>query len=155
MKPERIGDAVRGELQRFGPAAGMADIVSAWPGLVGEQIARNAWPARLARDGTLHVATSSSAWAFELAQLAPDVLERFRTTLGESAPGALRFAPGKLPEASFDPAPAAENARVEPSPEHLQAAAELTEQIDDENLRKVVAKTAAESLARASADRSV
>ena len=29
-------------------------------------IAANAWPARIARDGTLHVATSSSAWAFEL-----------------------------------------------------------------------------------------
>ena len=133
----------------------MAEIVGAWPGLVGDQIARNAWPARLARDGTLHVATSSSAWAFELAQLAPDVLGRLRAALPEEAPTALRFAPGKLPEAAPEPSVAAGKRRATPSAEHLQAAAELTAPIEDENLRKVVAKTAAESLARVSDDRSV
>ena len=76
MKPERIGDGVKRELGRFGAAGAMAEVVEAWPALVGEQIARNAWPARIARDGTLHVATSSSAWAFELGQLAPELLER-------------------------------------------------------------------------------
>ena len=64
MKPERIGDEVQRELSRFGPAEGMTEIVRAWPEAVGEQIALNAWPARLSRDGKLHVATSSSAWAF-------------------------------------------------------------------------------------------
>ncbi len=76
MKPDRIGADVQRELARFGPAEGMSEIVRAWPGAVGDQIARNAWPARLARDRTLHVATSSSAWAFELAQLEPKLLER-------------------------------------------------------------------------------
>ena len=66
MKPERIGDEVQRELSRFGPAEGMTEIVRAWPSVMGEQIARNAWPARISRDGKLHVATSSSAWAFEL-----------------------------------------------------------------------------------------
>ena len=66
---KRIGADVKRELGRFGAAGGMADLVTAWPAAVGEQIARNAWPARIARDGTLHVATSSSAWAFELAHL--------------------------------------------------------------------------------------
>jgi len=55
---DRVGDAVSRELGRFGPAAGMAPIVEAWSGAVGETIARNAWPARLARDGTLHVNTT-------------------------------------------------------------------------------------------------
>ena len=50
MKPDRIGDDVQRELARFGPAESMSEIVRAWPGAVGEQIARNAWPARLARD---------------------------------------------------------------------------------------------------------
>ena len=77
-KPERIGDDVRRELARFGPAAGMTEIVRAWPGAMGDQIMRNAWPARLARDGKLHVATSSSAWAFELAQLESKLLARLR-----------------------------------------------------------------------------
>jgi hypothetical protein len=155
VKPERIGDDVRRELGRFGPAAGMAELVEAWPGLVGEQIARNAWPARIARDGTLHVATSSSAWAFELAQLAPQLLERLRSALGEAAPRGLRFAPGKLPDA---PDPEGERAgakAVDPTAEHLELASALTESIDDESLREVVAKTAAKSLARAAADRSV
>ena len=45
-------------------------------------VAANAWPARIARDGTLHVNTSSSAWAFELGQLAPTILERLSEKLG-------------------------------------------------------------------------
>ncbi len=60
---EHLGNAVGRELGRFGPAAGMAPIVEAWPAAVGVGIARNAWPARLARDGTLHVHTKDSIWA--------------------------------------------------------------------------------------------
>ena len=33
----------------------MTELVAAWPDAVGETVAANAWPARLARDGTLHV----------------------------------------------------------------------------------------------------
>ncbi|MDX6493765.1 MAG: Dna[CI] antecedent, DciA, partial [Gaiellaceae bacterium] len=96
--PQPIGGEVRRELSRYGPAAGMADIVRVWAELVGEEVARNAWPARIARDGTLHVHTSSSAWAFELGQLAPTILERLRETLPETSTSALRFAVGHLPE---------------------------------------------------------
>jgi hypothetical protein len=155
MKPERIGEDVKRELGRFGPAAGMAEIVAAWPDLVGEQIARNAWPARLARDGTLHVATSSSAWAFELAQLAPEVLGRMRAAVGTAAPASLRFAPGRLPTPLLPSAGGAQKDVREPTPEQVSQAAELAARIEDENLREVVAKTAAQSLARASDDRSV
>ena len=153
MKPERIGDDVKKELGRFGPAAGMAELVGAWPGLVGEQIAKNAWPARFARDGTLHVATSSSAWAFELSQLAPQLLGRLQEALGGVAPQAIRFAPGKLPD---EPNPGSEKRKrraVEPSPEDVERAFELAAGIEDESLREVVAKTVAQSLARASDDR--
>jgi hypothetical protein len=154
VKPERIGDDVKRELGRFGPAAGMADIVTAWRGLVGEQIARNAWPARVARDGTLHVSTSSSAWTFELAQHAPQILGRLRSALGETAPHALRFAPGKLPDAAGPEAESTPGRAAEPSPEHFELASALTEGIEDESLREVVAKTVARSLARAADDRS-
>ena len=154
MKPERIGDDVKRELGRFGPAAGMADIVTVWPGLVGEQIARNAWPARVGRDGTLHVATSSSAWGFELAQHAPEILDRLRAELGDVAPQALRFAPGKLPDPAVPESDPAARAVVEPAAEHVELASALTAGIADENLREVVAKTVAKSLARAAADRS-
>ena len=149
MKPDRIGDDVQRELARFGPAEGMSEIVRAWPAAVGEQIARNAWPARLARDRTLHVATSSSAWAFELAQLEPKLLERLEEELAESAPAALRFAPGKLPERSSEETESRSRRGREPTTEERELAAALAAGIEDESLRKVVAKAALASLARA------
>ena len=152
---ERLGDAIRRELGRFGPAAGMAELVRAWPEAVGEQIARNAWPARFARDGTLHVATSSSAWAFELAQLETTLVERLNEALGESAPPKLRFAPGRLPEPSPEPSEAAAEPPPEPSPEHRAEGERLAAAIGDTELRKLVAKAASVSLARAVSDRSV
>src|SRR5207249_10268073 len=83
---ERIGGAVRSELGRFGTAGAMADLVAAWPGAVGDAVATNAWPARFARDGTLHVAASSSARAFELGQLESEILARLKEALGKAAP---------------------------------------------------------------------
>ena len=52
--PKDIGDAVREQVARFGPDAALGPLVRAWPEAVGEAIADNAWPARIARDGTLH-----------------------------------------------------------------------------------------------------
>src|SRR2546427_13058353 len=109
---ERIGDAVRTELGRFGTAGSMADLVAAWPRVVGETLAANAWPARIARDGTLHVAASSSVWAFELGQLEGEILPRLREVLGKAAPRRLKFVPGPLPEAP----PAASERRRPPLP---------------------------------------
>jgi hypothetical protein len=145
---KKISSEVASELGRFGPAAGMVRIVEAWPGSVGPTIARNAWPARLARDGTLHVATSSSSWAFELAQLEPDVLERLRAATGRDAPTKLRFAVGKLPELGPEDGDRGERRVATPGPEQLRQAEELAAGIGDEELRKVVAKAAAQSLAR-------
>jgi predicted nucleic acid-binding Zn ribbon protein len=149
VKPERIGDDVQRELGRFGPAEGMSEIVRAWTAAVGDQIARNAWPARLARDRTLHVATSSSAWAFELAQLEPKLLERLGAALGEHAPVGLRFAPGKLPERSSEEIESRPRRGREATAEERELAAALAAEIEDENLRKIVAKAALASLARA------
>lgn len=149
MKPERIGVEVRRELSRFGPAEGMTEIVRAWPTTVGDQIARNAWPARLSRDGTLHVATSSSTWAFELAQLEETLRERLREALGERSPAALRFAPGKLPERSSEENERRPRRGREATPEERELAAAMAAGIEDENLRKIVAKAALASLSRA------
>jgi hypothetical protein len=146
---KNLADDVRRELSRFGPAAGMGKLVEAWPAAVGPTIARNAWPARVARDGTLHVATSSSAWAFELGQLQDDVLRRLRAAIGASAPAKVRFAVGRLPEhgGSADTDTAA-NVLPEPTPEVLAQATELAAGIEDEELRNLVAKAAAQSLSR-------
>lgn len=155
MKPERIGDDVRHELGKFGPAGAIADVVAAWPAAVGDSIALNAWPARIARDGTLHVSTSSSAWAFELGLLEEKLRERLATAVGKDAPLRLRFAPGPLPEAAAPEPSKAEGHAPEVTEQHLQAGEELAATISDENLRKIVAKAAAVSLAKPSDGRSV
>ncbi len=147
---DRVGASVGRELARFGPAAGMAPIVEAWPAAVGDVIARNAWPARLARDGTLHVNTSDSIWAFELKSRAEDI----RVRLGEHAPPRLAFAPGPVPEPVDAATFTAAEAPLEPRPEHVAEADSLARVIRDEELRKVVAKAAALSLTKAADDRS-
>ena len=153
---EPIGQDVARELGRFPPVAGMATIVAGWRRAVGDAIARNAWPARLSRDGTLHVSTSSSAWAFELTQLEGDVRGRLASVLrDEPAVAKLRFAPGVLPEL---PPETPSRGRAEQGRVDAESAAEgarLAAGIGDEKLRNVVAKAAAASLARAAVDRSV
>jgi Dna[CI] antecedent, DciA len=152
---ERLGDEVRRELRRFGPQAGMAELVAGWPAAVGAQVARNAWPARLARDGTLHVATSSSAWAFELTNLAALILPRLQAALGEAAPGRLVFAPGKLPgPAEEDPGRPVLRPRA-PGPVEVAAAERMAAVVSEPGLRERVAKALAASLARGPVDRSV
>ena len=142
---ERIGDEVRRELARFGPSAGMTEIVAAWPEAVGEAIAQNAWPARIGRDGTLHVHAADAIWAFELGQRAQEIAERVGVER-------IRFAPGPLPGLSEEPPPA--RAPVpQPLPEHLERAAEITAEIEDEELRETVARAVAASLAREPSDR--
>ena len=147
---DRLADAVRSELSRFGPQAEIGRIAEAWPSAVGEQIARNSWPARLARDGTLHVNTSSSAWAFELAQLEAEIRKR----LADLAPPTLRFAPGPLPEPITAAAVGPEASRPEPTVEDRLAAAELAREIADEKLRNLVARAAAASLSGSRSGRS-
>ena len=150
---ERIGSGVQRELRRFSPAGGMPEILEVWPDAVGPQIVANAWPARIGRDGTLHVNASSSTWAFELGQLAPKISERLREKLGKTAPKVIRFSVGHLPEAGpAEPADSpAEAAR--PSPEDVKKGAELASGIDGSELREAVAKAASLSLARGASDR--
>jgi hypothetical protein len=152
---ERIGAAVRRELGRFGTAGAMADLVAAWPGVVGEQVSANAWPARFARDGTLHVSTSSSAWAFELGHLQSEILPRLQEALGKSAPGRLKFAPGPLPEVAPAVSERPSRPLAEPTPEQARDAHSWAAGIDSEELRKTVEKAARASLARAGSGRSI
>ena len=151
---ERIGGEVKRELSRFGAAGAMTELVAAWPAAVGETVAANAWPARLARDGTVHVNAASSTWAFELQHLEGEIAGRLREAVPEAAPARLRFAAGRLPEI---PAPVSEEARrplPEPTLEQAREAHELAATIASEDLRKSVEKAARMSLARAADGRS-
>jgi hypothetical protein len=139
---------VQRELSRFGVVAGLPELVDAWPEAVGETIARNAWPARIARDGTLHVNTADSVWAFELTSRAGEIAARL------GIPG-IRFAPGRLPEPPVGEPERGQRAAPEPSPAARAEGERVAAAIEDENLRKIVARAAAASLARRSDDRSV
>jgi hypothetical protein len=147
---ERVGSEIARELGRFGPASGMTPLLGAWPAAVGEEIARNAWPARLARDGTLHVHARDSIWAFELTARA----EEIRARLGAAAPPRIAFSPGPLAEPGDDPLEPVSRRPPKPTAEHVAKAESLVRVIRDEDLRKVVAKAIAASLSSADNDRS-
>jgi hypothetical protein len=155
---EPLGDELRQELGRLGPAGAIGEVVEAWPEAVGPAIAANAWPARIGRDGTLYVATSSSAWAFELTHLAATVCERLSEHLGKAAPTVLRFAPGDLPEPAAEGVETSARTVPSPSPAALAAGEQIAAEIEDPALREAVARAAAASLAAAEArpaDRSI
>ena len=101
---ERLDASVRRSLRASGvPDAGqLAEVTRVWPGAVGPAIARAAWPQRVARDGTLHVTTVSSTWAFELARMEAEVRAKLTASLGPAAPPSLRFATGPVPEPPAD-----------------------------------------------------
>jgi hypothetical protein len=145
--PEPIGNEVQRELRRFGPESALGDVVTAWPAAVGQAIAANAWPARIARDGTLHVATSWSAWAFELTQLADTILVRLQEHLPADCPAALRFAVGNVPEFGNESEPSSSRTVPRPGEEAMAEGRRIAEGIGDEALREAVAKAAAASLA--------
>ncbi|HET7043305.1 MAG TPA: DUF721 domain-containing protein [Gaiellaceae bacterium] len=139
---EPLGSDIRRELSRFGPQGGMAELLESWPGAVGPEIARNAWPARIARDGTVHVHTADAIWAFELGHRAAEIARRLDVT-------ALRFAAGPLPAAPEEPEHTRRRAAPEPSPEELERASAFAATVADEELRERIARAAALSLARA------
>ena len=144
---EPLGEQIRAELSRVGADSGAAgDAVAAWPAAVGEEIARNAWPARTQPDGTLVVHVRDAIWGFELTQRAGEISERL--------PGRprLRFTPGPVPETVSEPPPPAP---PEVSPEQAREAAELAAGIVDPDLRESVAKAIKAALARARHDRPV
>jgi hypothetical protein len=145
--PTPLGETVRRLLASLDAPSVLGEIVAVWPGAVGEAIASNAWPARVGRDGTLHVATSSSTWAFELGHCAETILGRLRERLGEKTPSNLRFAVGQLPEAG--PEQASGPVSAPPGPTHAQraTAARIAAEIDDSELRELVAKAVAAGLA--------
>ena len=154
---DRIGNEIQKELSRSGSrdAVPLAAVTSAWPAAVGDAVARHAWPLRISRDGTLHVAVESATWAQELSLLEGNVIEALRGRLGETAPAKLRFAVGPIPEQPAASEPVG-NAPVEPAevpPEVESEANSAAAAIDDPELRELVARAARTSLLRARSGR--
>jgi hypothetical protein len=158
MSLESIRTELRRELARLGSGGAISEVVAAWPEAVGKEIAGNAWPARIGRDGTLYVSTSSSAWAFELTHLEDTVRARLEERLSKAVPPRLRFAPGPLPELGAEGVKPLHRVAPRPSPSAEAAAAEIAADIASPELREAVARASAASLTGAearSADRPV
>ena len=121
----------------------------AWPAAVGVEIARNAWPARFQRDGTLVVHVRDSVWAFELTQRAGEIQQRL------DGVAAVKFVVGPLPESAAEPPPATpQGSPPEPTAEQIEQAEKWAAEIGEEDLRKVVTKAIETALANAPDDRS-
>lgn len=152
---DRIGKEVERNLMRTGGGQGLAlaEITTAWPNTVGEAIARNAWPLRIGRDGTLHVATSSATWAFELDRMSGEIGDRFTALLGDRAPARLRFRPGPIPEHGPDRVATEPKRAPEVTPEAAEAASSAAASIEDSELRELVIRAARASLSSGPSDR--
>ena len=144
---ERVGEGVRGELQRLGAdSAASVDQNDAWLAAVGPEIARNAWPARTQADGTLVVHVRDAIWGFELTQQAEEIRARIPGT------PRLKFVPGELPDGSLaEPSPV----QPEPTLEQTREVEEMTASIDDPDLRESVAKVIKAALVRDRNDRPI
>ncbi len=151
---DRLGAGIDRVLRQAGvpEASALAELTRVWPSAVGEAISRAAWPLRLARDGTLLVATVSSTWAFELSRMAPEILAKLAETAGDVAPTGLRFAPGPVPEPAAPTLSTARPPCPDVEPEDVQTADALAAVVDDPGLRSLIARAAAASLARGRSD---
>lgn len=154
--PECLAPSVRAELDRLGAGSGtadLADLLARWPTAVGETIARNAWPARRTRAGTVVVHTSSAAWAQELTHLGAEI----RARLGDDTP-VLRFVVGPLPEPGPEALPDSRRSVHDPSPLDFSQASAIAALIESERVREAVREACARSLAMqrsARTDRSI
>ncbi len=107
-----LPDAAGGVFRRRGFL--QARLVTDWRDIVGESIASGTLPERVTfprgakRDGVLRIRVGSGALALELQHLAPQILERVNTHLGERTVARLSFRQGRVPprpEPSVAPRP--------------------------------------------------
>ena len=123
----------------------MGDLLAAWEAAVGPEIARNAWPARYQRDGTLIVHTKDAIWGFELGHRAAEIT---RAPAGKAAP---EVRPGAAARAGSPTPPGRPHrGRLRLPWSSRRRPPNGPPSIEDEELRKLVARAAAASLAKRS-----
>jgi hypothetical protein len=147
---ERLEHEVREAAKRAGlPAA--SELLEVWPAVVGETIAANAWPAKQTRAGLLVVNTTSTTWAFELKHLAPKILEKLKLALPGGCPSELRFVPGPVPGEARAAGEQMDLRTPVVGDEERLCGEELAASVSDKELRELIARAAAASLAKSSA----
>lgn len=139
----------KGMLGRHGFAHGA--IVSQWPDIVGENMARHTQPEKIvfSRDGvsggTVHLRCDSGALATELQHLEPQILERINMFFGYQAVVRIKLIQGPLPR------PRGATAPPPPKPLSRQEALALADQVagvDDPELREALERLGQSVLGR-------
>ena len=92
-RPEPIGTAMSSFLRQTGLAKRLDQtrILSAWPSLVGEQIAAVSSAELVTKDGILFVAVSSHPWMSELSMMERDLLEAVNRAIPDAPIRQIRF----------------------------------------------------------------
>lgn len=148
--PERLGATLAATLDELDAEDGVLAVTRTWAASVGPDVARNAWPARMKRDGTLIVHARSSVWAFELNQMAEEILQRLTPR-----PTSLRFVVGAVPEPANKPDQTRQEPRREPDPEAVEVASELAAEVSSAGVREALQRAASLGLSGRRADRRV
>jgi hypothetical protein len=151
--PRPLADLVEACLSPALAAQGFAssDVVVAWPEIVGERLAGHCRPVKLqwprrnrdlagseASEPAVLVVKVEGAFALELQHLAPLIVERVNGYFGWRCVGRLSIKQGPV---EADPAPA--GLRPEPDPESLRAAEAKVGPLEDERLRRSLARLGA------------
>ena len=89
LAPRPLSRALASLEERLAPLTPLAAVQRVWPEVVGEAIARQAEPVA-ERGGVVTVACRSAVWAQELDLMAPDLVQRLNSALGEARVSALR-----------------------------------------------------------------
>jgi hypothetical protein len=113
-----------------------AAIVTDWPAIVGDALARCSAPERLKPDGTLAVRVAHAPAALELQHLEPVVLDRMATYLGFRAARRLALRQGPLPARP-------EPARPRPGAPLTGPALGAVDAVEDQALRAALARLGA------------
>jgi hypothetical protein len=138
---KRVADLLGAMLPPSSGAESLLPILRIWPDAVGAPIAREAWPARMAQDGTLVVHVTSSLWASELQLLEGPLREKLAAALAGPAPP-LKFRLGPVPR------PAVEAVVPPPPRAAVEAAERLASQVEDGPLRDAVEAALKRALVR-------
>ncbi len=80
--PRSAATALESLTRTIAPASLLADVQRAWPEAAGEQIAGRATPTG-AHAGAVTLTCESAVWAQELTLMAPQLVKRINTVLGD------------------------------------------------------------------------
>ena len=149
--PAPVGEVLSRFRRRAGgpaPGGALTRVTAAWPGVVGAAVAAHSAPMRRTRAGVVSVACSSASWAHELSARREELLARLAEACPDEGLTGLRFTVAD--HAFGGPGAAAPAPRLGPTPSAADraAGAALAADVEDPQVRALIARAAAAAAAR-------